>query len=117
MKFDSIDTYLANLEDEQQRDALRKLRGQILSAAPEAEECFSYGIPAFRKGKVICGFAAMKQHCGFYVFDGDTITKLEDDLASYDTSKGTIRFQADDGLPDDLVKKIVLTRLAEISDD
>ncbi len=116
MKFESIDEYLGTLEATQ-REALQKLRTQIVSAAPTAEECFSYGIPAFRQGKVVCGFAAMKNHCGFYVFDGDTVAAFADDLEGYDVSKGTIRFQPEDGLPDELVQKIVKARLAEIAGD
>ena len=36
-----------------------------------------------------------------------------DELADYDTSKGTIRFQADEPLPTSLVRKLVKARLAE----
>jgi uncharacterized protein YdhG (YjbR/CyaY superfamily) len=53
-----IDDYLTHL-DEPKRTTLRKLRQTILSIAPDAEECISYGMPAFRlNGKVIAGVAA-----------------------------------------------------------
>jgi len=38
---------------------------------------------------------------------------LKDELKDYDTSKGTIRFQADDPLPVALVRKLVKARIAE----
>ena len=37
----------------------------------------------------------------------------KDELKGYKTSKGTIRFQADNPLPDALVRKLVKTRIAE----
>ncbi len=43
----TIDEYLAALT-EIQCEALTRLRRAIRTAAPDAEECISYGIPAFR---------------------------------------------------------------------
>jgi len=43
----NIDDYLATLSDDK-RVALEKLRKAIRAAAPRAEECISYEIPAFR---------------------------------------------------------------------
>jgi uncharacterized protein YdhG (YjbR/CyaY superfamily) len=43
----TIDEYLARLSNEK-RVALQKLRRAIKSAAPKAEECISYQLPAFR---------------------------------------------------------------------
>jgi uncharacterized protein YdhG (YjbR/CyaY superfamily) len=45
----TIDEYLAPLSHEK-RAALEKLRRAIRFAAPKAEECISYQIPAFRLG-------------------------------------------------------------------
>ena len=45
----NIDEYLAPLSSEK-RAALEKPRRAIKSAAPRAEECISYRIPAFRLG-------------------------------------------------------------------
>jgi uncharacterized protein YdhG (YjbR/CyaY superfamily) len=43
----TINEYLATL-GEKQRAALEKLRKSIRAAAPNAQECISYGLPAFR---------------------------------------------------------------------
>jgi uncharacterized protein YdhG (YjbR/CyaY superfamily) len=37
----------------------------------------------------------------------------KDELKDYDTSKGTIRFQAENPLPATLVRKLVRARIAE----
>jgi uncharacterized protein YdhG (YjbR/CyaY superfamily) len=55
-----VDKYIASLE-EPKRGTLEVLRRTILDIIPEAEECISYGMPAFKlEGKVIAGFAAFK---------------------------------------------------------
>ena len=46
---------------------LRKVRRTIETAAPDAQEAISYGIPTFvRNGKKLVWFAAFKSHIGFY---------------------------------------------------
>ena len=40
----------------------------------------------------------------------------KDELKDYDTSQGTIRFQADHPLPAALVRKLVKARIAENAD-
>jgi hypothetical protein len=61
----TIDEYLAGV-DADQRVALEKLRKIIRSVAPEAEECISYGLAAFRmKGRPLVAFGAWANHCAF----------------------------------------------------
>lgn len=109
----TIDEYLAALPDEK-RAALEKLRKTIRAAVPKAEECISYSLPAFRlDGKVLVGFGASASHCAFYPMSGSTVEAHKGDLEAYETSKGTIRFQADKPLPASLVRKLVKARIAE----
>ena len=109
----SIDDYLVGLSDEN-RAALARLRKSIRAAAPRAEECFSYGLPAFRlDGKPLVAFAARAKHCAFYSMSGATVAAHTTALKGYDTSKGTIRFQPDKPLPNALVCKLVKARIAE----
>jgi|SRR6266581_3234950 len=108
----TIDEYLAPLNNEQ-RAALEKLRRAIKSAAPQAEECISYRIPAFRLGgRLLVAFGAAANHCALYA-GAFPVKAHKDELKVYDTSKGTIRFQADSPLPATLVRKLVKTRIAE----
>ena len=108
----TIDEYLTPLSDEK-RAALEKLRRDIKAAAPKAEECISYQVPAFRlDGRVLVWFGAAKSHCSFYP-GAFPIEAHKDELKAYETSKGTIRFQADSPLPAPLVRKLVKSRIAE----
>jgi uncharacterized protein YdhG (YjbR/CyaY superfamily) len=81
---------------------------------PEAEECISYGLAAFRlNGRPLVAFGATANHCAFYPMSSTTVEAHQDELQGYDTSKGTIRFQADKPLPVALVRKLVRARVAE----
>jgi uncharacterized protein YdhG (YjbR/CyaY superfamily) len=105
-----IDDYLSKLPAEQ-RAALEILRGQILAAAPRAEECISYGLPTFKLNGSLVHFGAAKSHCAFYPHG--VVEHFADRLKAYDTSKGTIRFQPDSPLPEALVREIVEHRITQ----
>lgn len=111
----TIDEYLAALNEEQ-RTALEKLRKTIRAAAPRAEECISYGLPAFRLNGLLVAFGARPNHCAFYPMSASTISDHKDLLEDYETSKGTIRFQPEKPLPAALVRKLVRARIAENKD-
>jgi uncharacterized protein YdhG (YjbR/CyaY superfamily) len=108
----TIDEYLTPLSKEK-RAALQKLRKAIKSAAPKAEECISYQLPAFRLGgKFFVAFGAAANHCAFY--PGSLPVQVhKKELKAYDTSKGTIRFPAKSPLSATLVRKLIKTRIAE----
>ena len=106
----TIDEYLAPLPPEK-RAALQWLRRHIKAAAPGAEECISYGIPAFRlDGKLLVHFGAAAKHCAFY--PGAVVEAHREALKGYDTSKGTIRFQPDTPPPAALVRTLVKAQIA-----
>jgi uncharacterized protein YdhG (YjbR/CyaY superfamily) len=108
-----IDGYLARLQKDK-RVALEKLRKLIHAAAPGAQECISYQLPAFRlDGKVLVLFGAGPNHCTLFPGSGTAVAAHKDELASYRTSKGAIRFQAEKPLPANLVRKLVKYRIAE----
>jgi uncharacterized protein YdhG (YjbR/CyaY superfamily) len=112
MRAGSVEDYLASVDPAQQR-ALEALRKTIRAAAPAAEECISYGIPAFRLHGMLVGFGATKKHCAFYVMSGTLLEGFAEELKGHDISKGTIRFQPGNPLPAPLVKKLVKARIAE----
>ena len=109
----TIDEYLAQVKPDH-RATLEALRNAIRAVAPGAEECISYGIPAFRlNGRALVFFGAWANHCSFYPGSSTTLKKFRDDLKGFQVSKGTIRFSPDNPLPTALVKKLLKARIAE----
>jgi len=109
----TIDEYLAQVQADQ-RTVLEKLRQAILAVAPGAEECISYGVPAFRlNGRSLVFFGAWANHCALYPGSSATIKKFRNGLRDFQVSKGTIRFSTGKPLPAALVRKLVKARIAE----
>jgi uncharacterized protein YdhG (YjbR/CyaY superfamily) len=109
-----IDDYLAGL-DEPKRATLQELRRTIRAIVPEAEECISYGMPAFRlEGNVIAGFAAFKNHLSYLPHSGSVLGELGADLAGYEGTQGSLHFPIDRPLPKSLVRKLIAVRLDEL---
>ena len=78
----TIDEYLASVSPDR-RMALAKLRRTIRSVLPNAEECISYSMPAFRhEGHVVAGFLATAKGCSYFPFSGTTLSTLSSELAA-----------------------------------
>jgi uncharacterized protein YdhG (YjbR/CyaY superfamily) len=108
-----IDQYLGAL-DEPKRATLAQLRDTIVAIAPSAEQCISYGMPAFKlRGKTIAGFAAFKSHLSYLPHSGSVIPRLAKETEGYTKTKGSLHFPVDEPLPKKLVKKLLDARIAE----
>ena len=109
----TIGAYLAAVKGSQ-RAALQKLRRTIREIVPEADECISYSMPAFRlEGRIVAGFAATARGCSYYPFSGSTLRTLADELEGYARTKSSLHFDPARGLPRALVRKLIRARLAE----
>ena len=108
-----IDDYLDALE-EPKRTTLARLREIIMAIVPEAEECISYGMPAFKlRGKTIAGFAAFKNHLSYLPHSGSVIPQLAKETERDTSTKGSLHFPVDKPLPETLVKNLLAVRMAE----
>jgi uncharacterized protein YdhG (YjbR/CyaY superfamily) len=108
-----IDQYLGTL-DEPKRATLAQLRDTIVAIVPNAEQCISYGMPAFKlRGKTIAGFAAFKSHLSYLPHSGTVIPQLAREADGYTKTKGSLHFPVDKPLPKKLVKKLLDARMAE----
>ena len=110
---EGIDAYLAALE-EPKRSTLSELRRTILRVIPEAEQCISYRMPAFRlRGAVVAGFAAFKNHLSYLPHSGSVLAEMGDDIAAYEWTNGSLHFPVDAPLPEALVRKLIAVRLRQ----
>jgi uncharacterized protein YdhG (YjbR/CyaY superfamily) len=113
MSRQEIDSYLATLE-EPRRSTLSKLRDTIVSVIPDAEQCISYGMPAFKlQGKVIAGFSAFKNHLSYLPHSGSVLSAMTTELAGYRQTSGSLHFPVDVPLPRELVEKLIAVRMQQ----
>lgn len=106
-----IDAYIADFPEEV-REILEKIRATIRAAAPDAEETINYGIPTFTLKGNLVHFAAFQKHIGFYPTPSG-IERFKNELASYESAKGSVQFPLDQPIPYDLISEIVAFRVSE----
>jgi uncharacterized protein YdhG (YjbR/CyaY superfamily) len=109
-----IDAYLDAVE-EPKRSTLERLRETIMAIVPDAEQCISYGMPAFRlRGKTVAGFAAFKNHLSYLPHSGSVLPQLSKELEGYTSTAGSLHFPVDQPLPEALVRQLLAVRMAEV---
>jgi len=102
---EEVDAYLASVP-EPKRSTLQLLRDRIMHVIPEAEQCISYGMPAFRvNGIVLAGFAAFKNHLAYLPHSGSVLNKIN--LERFTQTKGSLHFAVDECLPQELVAELI----------
>ena len=102
----TVDEYIA-AQDGAVRPRLNELRAILKTALPDAEECISWSMPTYRKGRNLIHFAAAKKHVGLYP-GGEATAVFADELEGFDVSRGTIRLPYDRELPADLIARIAV---------
>lgn len=109
--YHTIDEYIMLFPADIQ-EILQTIRKIVHEAAPEAQEKISYQMPTFTLNGNLVHFAAFKKHIGFYPTPSG-IDAFEKELSSYKGAKGSIQFPLAQPIPYDLIKKIVVYRVAE----
>lgn len=114
--FKSVDEYIATHPDNVQ-PVLKRVRGIIRKAVPDAEEVISYQIPAYRThGGAVLYFAGWKQHYSLYPASERLVRTFKDELSPYKVSKGTIRFPLSEPVPVKLIEGIAKFRAKETAE-
>ena len=111
-KFTSVDDYIGSFPSDVQ-EKLQAVREAMRRGAPGTAEAISYGIPTFKlAGRYVIYFAGWKEHIAVY-----PIPNLDDDLAQqvapYQSGKGTLKFSLDKPIPYDLIERLAALALAQ----
>lgn len=112
----TIDEYIA-MQPPAAQIVLERVRGAISKAAPDAEECISYQIPAFKlHGRVLLYFAGWKAHYSVYPASDAMVAAFPEELDSYRVSKGTLKFSLREKVPVKLIGRIAKFRAQELAE-
>lgn len=107
-----IDNYIKQFPEGTQ-EILHNLRKIILENAPDAEELFLYGMPAYKTNKKpLVYFAAFLNHIGLYATPSGHI-QFQNELAQYKQGKGSVQFPIHKPIPYNLIERIVKYRVIE----
>jgi uncharacterized protein YdhG (YjbR/CyaY superfamily) len=112
----TIDEYIA-VQPAAAQMVLERVRGAIAKAVPDADECISYQIPAFKlHGRLLLYFAGWKNHYSIYPASDAMVAAFPDELGQYRVSKGTLRFPLAGKVPSALIGRIAKFRATEIAE-
>jgi uncharacterized protein YdhG (YjbR/CyaY superfamily) len=112
----TVDEYIA-VQPVAAQIVLERVRGVIGKAVPDAEECISYSIPAFRfSGRILLYFAGWTEHYSIYPASDAMVTAFEGALDEYRASKGTLRFPLSNPVPVKLIGRIAKFRAQEMGE-
>jgi uncharacterized protein YdhG (YjbR/CyaY superfamily) len=84
---------------------LESIQGIVEQRVADAQRCVSYGMAAFRKGKVFFYFASFKKHIGIYPPVSQP-KALVDELEAYRGPKGNLIFPHNAPLPIELIGRV-----------
>jgi uncharacterized protein YdhG (YjbR/CyaY superfamily) len=104
-KAKNVDAYISTAP-KQVQGKLREIRKIVKSAAPEAEEKISYGMPYYSYKGRLAYFAAFKDHVSLFAMP-PVVGELRRELRKYQTGKSTIQFPLDQKLPLSLIRMLI----------
>ena len=108
----TIDEYIAIFPADVQV-LLQKVRETIKKAAPKAEEMIRYKMPTFSlNDKYLIYFAGYKKHISLYPAPIGN-PEFAEEIAPYESGKGTLKFSLDKPIPYKLITRIVKFRAKE----
>ena len=111
-KIITVDDYMNELPDNVYL-VLENIRQIIKFLVPDAEETISYQVPSYKFKGMLVGFGATKYYCSFFVMSSTLLKDFKEDVKDFETSTGTIKFRPENPIPNELITRIVMTRVAE----
>ena len=92
---------------------LENIRQIIKSLVPDVDETIRYMIPVYKHKGLLVGYGAAKNKCSFFVMSTAVLKDFEEELKDFETTDVSIRFKIDKPIPNDLITRIVMARVAE----
>lgn len=106
--------YLATVE-EPYRAELARVYAVAAEVVPEATEGTSYAMAALiYRGKGLIATVRAKKFLSLYPYSGSVLADLAADLTDFETTSGSLHFSVEHPVPDELLRRIVELRRAEI---
>jgi Uncharacterized conserved protein len=105
----TVDEYIAAAPKEA-RAKLAQLRVLIKTAAPEADEHISYGMPYYGYKGRLAYLRLGKTHIGLYITP-PVIAEHASELKNYGTTTATIHFLLEEKLPGKLIQTLIRDRM------
>jgi uncharacterized protein YdhG (YjbR/CyaY superfamily) len=116
-RFNSVEEYLASLNDPAKASTIRSLIDLILRQFPELESKISWNVPTIhRNGKYVAGIAAYKHHLTFSPWSPRVIADFKARLGKFALFKNCFQIPVDWKVDKELVKDLIRARLAELED-
>jgi len=115
--YKTVDDYIDNQTPESQR-ILQELRSIIKETVPECIEIENYKVPSFTlfpeaKPENQLMISAYKNYVSFYPHQ-KAVDHFKEELTNFDLGKGTVKFQFNEPLPKELIKRMVAFRKEEL---
>lgn len=110
-EYTTVDEYIARYDSETQK-RMTELRELIHSCSPEITEKISWGMATFVLGGNLVHFSGEKNHIGFHP-GASGIAAFSDRFEGCKFSKGTLQLPHSKPVPYDLLREIVVFRVAE----
>ena len=114
-RFNSVEEYLASLNDAAKERTLRSLIDLILTKFPELQSKISWNVPTIhRNGKYVAGVCAYKNHLTFSPWSPQVIQAFKARLRNFVVFKTCFQLPVDWQIDKKLVADLVRARLAEL---
>lgn len=95
------------------RPHLERIFALLKEVAPEAEPVMKWNTPFFIEPRFLFSFAAFKSHLSFAPSE-ETMVKFNKELSGHPTTKNLLKVPYNASLPEDLIRKIAVNRVAEL---
>jgi uncharacterized protein YdhG (YjbR/CyaY superfamily) len=113
-KSSTIEEYIANAPQVAQ-EKLVQILAVLKEVAPDAKGSIKWGNIVFEEKRILFAVAAFNDHLNFMPTPS-TLNLFTDELLNYTTGKGSVQFKYNQPLPDELIRKMALSRAIDVRD-